>query len=77
MFYKFHENISLIKEKIPDCKVDVFYSFWDDPSRSERINDPWHYIADDYVQQVINHDNIICLENVVVSMFLEKFNLLK
>ena len=60
LFYKFHENLLLIKEKVGDCQIDVFYSFWDDPSRSERINDPWHYIPDDYVQQVINHDNIIC-----------------
>jgi len=60
LFYKFHENLLLIKEKVGDCQIDVFYSFWDDPSRSERINDPWHYIADDYVQQEINHDNIIC-----------------
>ena len=60
LFYKFHENLSLIKEKVGDCEIDVFYSFWDDPSRSERINDPWHYRADDFVQQVVNHDNIIC-----------------
>ena len=57
LFYKFHENISLIKERIPDCKVDVFYSFWDDPSRSDRINDPWHYKAC-YEQPKIDVDTI-------------------
>ena len=60
LFYKFHENISLIKRKIPDCKVDVFYSFWDDPSEVGELMIPGVIIADDYVQQVINHDNIIC-----------------
>ena len=39
LFYKFHENISLIKERVPGCEVDVFYSFWDDYSRSNKIND--------------------------------------
>ena len=42
LFYGFHENISLIKERVPDCEVDVFYSFWDDYSRSNKINDAWH-----------------------------------
>ena len=60
LFYKFHENLLLIREKVGDCEIDVFYSFWDDYGRSESINDPWHYSADDFVQQVVNHDNIIC-----------------
>ena len=42
----FHENISLIKERVPGCEVDVFYSFWDDYSRSNKINDAWHYKAE-------------------------------
>lgn len=60
LFYKFHENLLLIKEKVGDCEIDIFYSFWDDYGRSESINDPWHYSADDFVQQVVNRDNIIC-----------------
>ena len=59
LFYKFHENLLLIKEKVGDCEIDVFYSFWEDYGRSDSINDPWHYKADDFVQQVVNHENII------------------
>jgi len=59
LFYKFHENLLLIKEKVGNCEIDVFYSFWDDYGRSDSINDPWHYKADDFVQQVVNHDNIV------------------
>ena len=60
LFYKFHENLLLIKEKVGDCEIDIFYSFWDDYGRSKSINDPWHYSADDFVQQVVDHDNIVC-----------------
>ena len=42
LFYKFHENIELIKSKVDDCEVDVVYSFWDDYSIGGRLNDPWH-----------------------------------
>ena len=56
-FYGFHENISLIKERVPGCEVDVFYSFWDDYSRSNKINDAWHYKAE-YEQPEISVDSI-------------------
>jgi hypothetical protein len=57
LFYKFNENISLIKKKVSGSKVDVFYSFWDDFSRSDRINDPWHYRAE-YIQPNVSIDSI-------------------
>lgn len=60
LFYKFHENLLLIKKRVGDCEIDVFYSFWDDYKRSKFINDPWSSIPDDFVPQVVNHDNIIC-----------------
>lgn len=28
LFYGFHENIELIKSTLPDCKIDVCYSFF-------------------------------------------------
>ena len=42
LFYKFHENLDLIREKVGSCDIDVYYSFWDDYSRSDVMNDDWH-----------------------------------
>ena len=42
LFYRFHENIKLIKNKIGDCQIDVVYSFWDDYSIGGKLNDDWH-----------------------------------
>lgn len=42
LFLKFHKNIEIIKNSIKDCEIDVYYSFWDDLSTSNKINDPWH-----------------------------------
>ena len=39
LFYKFHENIELLRDRYPGCKIDVYYSFWDARDRVERIND--------------------------------------
>lgn len=42
LFYGFHENIELIKSTLPDCKIDVCYSFfWYQNHSSDRIIDPW------------------------------------
>ena len=48
LFYKFHENIELLRDRYPGCKIDVYYSFWDARDRVERINDGWHFRANDY-----------------------------
>jgi|DEB0MinimDraft_10_1074344.scaffolds.fasta_scaffold50888_2 hypothetical protein len=48
LFYKFSDNIKIIRNNVGKCKIDVFYSLWDDLSRSERINDPWHSRAENY-----------------------------
>lgn len=58
LFYKFDENINIIKEKVGDCNIDVFYSFWDDLTRSESINDPWHVKANNYIQPEVDTEYI-------------------
>jgi hypothetical protein len=50
-FHTFKSNIDLIKTKIDGCEVDVFYSFWDDVSRIDKINDPWHNYPTDLVDK--------------------------
>ena len=69
LFYKFHENIELIKNKIGDCQIDLRYSFWDDYSIAQRqdsdlfktwnrLNDPWHIQAENFIQPKISTDII-------------------
>lgn len=58
LFYKFHENINLIRKKVGDCDIDVFYSFWDDFSIGGSINDPWHYKSENFIQPNINTEII-------------------
>jgi hypothetical protein len=47
LFFQFHKNLEVIKKNIGDCDIDVYYSFWDDASRSKKINDPWHIKVND------------------------------
>ncbi len=54
LFYKFHENIELIKNTIDNCQIDVRYSFWDDYSLGGRMNDPWHIQSENFVQPKID-----------------------
>lgn len=58
LFYKFHKNIELLKDRYPNCEIDVFYSFWDSKDRTEKINDPWHFFAENYQVPVINEETI-------------------
>ena len=57
LFYKFHENLDLIREKVGSCDIDVYYSFWDDYSRSDLMNDDWH-IKVEYDQPDISVESI-------------------
>jgi hypothetical protein len=43
LFHGFHKNLEVIRKSIPNCQLDICYSFWDRNDRSDRINDPWHY----------------------------------
>jgi|LauGreDrversion4_2_1035121.scaffolds.fasta_scaffold02208_14 hypothetical protein len=58
LFYGFHKNIEVIKKQIPDSSIDIFYSFWDQNSYSNQINDPWHYKVEenktDITQEKLN-----------------------
>ena len=58
LFYKFHENIELIKSKIDDCEIDVVYSFWDDYSIGGSLNDPWHIKSDNFKQPEISIETL-------------------
>ena len=58
LFYKFHENIELIKSKVDDCEVDVVYSFWDDYSIGGSLNDPWHIKSDNFKQPEISIETL-------------------
>ena len=58
LFYKFHKNIELIRDRYPNCDIDVFYSFWDSNDRSEKINDSWHFLAENYQIPMINEETI-------------------
>ena len=58
LFYKFHENIELIKNTIDDCHLDVRYSFWDDYSIGGKLNDPWHIQSENFIQPEISTDII-------------------
>jgi len=48
LFYKFHKNIELLRDRYIGCEIDVFYSFWDSRDRSDKINDGWHFRANNY-----------------------------
>ena len=58
LFYKFHENIELIKSKVDDCEIDVVYSFWDDYSIGGSLNDPWHIKSDNFKQPEISIETL-------------------
>ena len=58
LFYKFHENIDLIKNKVNGCEIDVVYSFWDDYSIGGRLNDPWHIKSDNFKQPEISIETL-------------------
>ena len=47
LFHGFHKNLEVIKQNIPNCQLDICYSFWDKNNISHRINDPWHYKIQD------------------------------
>jgi hypothetical protein len=48
LFYGFHKNIEMLRDRYPECEIDVFYSFWDARDRVERINDGWHFRPKNY-----------------------------
>lgn len=48
LFYKFSDNLKVIREKVGECQIDVFYSLWDDLVRYNKINDPWHFFVESY-----------------------------
>jgi len=48
LFYRFRRNIDLLRDRYPNCEIDVYYSFWDCSDRVENINDPWHFLAEQY-----------------------------
>jgi len=58
LFHKFNHNINVIRNSIPDCKVFIFYSFWDELGRSSKINDKNHLIIDDYAPRLLTTDAI-------------------
>ena len=68
LFYKFHKNIELIRDRYPNCDIDVFYSFWDSNDRSEKINDSWHFLAENYQIPVINEETINSYFNLHLSL---------
>ena len=49
--------MDLIREKVGLCDIDVYYSFWDDYSRSDVMNDDWH-IKVEYDQPDISVESI-------------------
>tara|TARA_Y100001972_G_scaffold12051_1_gene12979 strand:- start:368 stop:1051 length:684 start_codon:yes stop_codon:yes gene_type:complete len=58
LFYKFHKNLELIRDRYPNCEIDVFYSFWDSLDRIHNINDPWHFKAENYTLDNLSEDVI-------------------
>jgi len=48
LFHNFSKNIEVIRQNVGECQIDVFYSLWDDTSRYDRINDPWHSYINSY-----------------------------
>ena len=58
LFYKFHKNLELIRDRYPNCEIDVFYSFWDSLDRIQNINDPWHFKAENYTLDNLSEDAI-------------------
>lgn len=58
LFYRFRRNIDLLRDRYPNCEIDVYYSFWDCSDRVEKINDPWHFPAENYSLPVIDEENI-------------------
>ena len=57
MFHKFDENIKLIRDKVGECEIHLFYSFWNDESRVDRINDAWHLKVNNYVLRKRRYKN--------------------
>jgi hypothetical protein len=64
LFYKFSDNIKLIKDKVGKCQIDVFYSFWNDLVRFNKINDPWHSFVESYNPEELT-------KNVLDEYFIE------
>jgi len=58
LFHGFHKNVNLIKSKIPNCELDICYSFWDQNHYSDRLNDPWHYKVNDNQYHLIDKSEI-------------------
>ena len=58
LFHRFHKNIELIQKKIPSSSIDICYSFWDKNEYSDKINDSWHYFAEDDKIDVIDKNQI-------------------
>jgi len=58
LFYKFHKNLELIRDRYSNCEIDVFYSFWDSLDRNLKINDPWHFKAKNYNLDNLSEDII-------------------
>ena len=58
LFFKFHKNLELIRDRYPNCDIDVYYSFWDVIDRTDNINDPWHFKAENYNLDSIDKDYI-------------------
>ena len=58
LFFKFHKNLELIRDRYPNSDIDVYYSFWDAIDRTDNINDPWHFKAENYNLDSIDKDYI-------------------
>lgn len=69
LFHGFHKNIELIQNKIPNCSVDICYSFWDKNEYSNTINDPWHYVVEDDKVDTIDKKQI---DNYLYNIGCEK-----
>ena len=64
LFFKFHKNLELIRDRYPNCDIDVYYSFWDAIDRTDSINDPWHFKAENYNLDSIDKDRKTFFENI-------------
>jgi len=59
LFYKFSENLKVIRESVGECQIDVFYSLWDDTSRYLKINGPYdHFLVEENFERELTVDSI-------------------
>lgn len=58
LFHNFSRNLETIRNIVGDCEIDIFYSFWDELGRVEKINDPWHSIVDPYIPKPLTVESI-------------------